>query len=166
PGATGEALRPFEATLAPDHVDLARGNILIGLHSLLLRVGGLNILIDACVGEQKHRPRRADWHQRAGTGYLDRLRAAGVAPEEIDIVLCTHLHADHVGWNTRMDNGRWVPTFPKARYLIGRDELAHWQAEEAAEPGRHNHGSYADSVLPVIEAGQSELVDDGFELAR
>jgi glyoxylase-like metal-dependent hydrolase (beta-lactamase superfamily II) len=147
-------------------VDFATGNILLGIHSLLLRAGGLNILIDTCVGEDKHRPRRPEWHQRKATGYIERLKAAGVAPDDVDVVLCTHLHCDHVGWNTRLDNGRWVPTFPKARYLIGRSELAHWQAAEVAEPGRHNHGAYADSVLPVLEAGLSELVDDGFELAR
>jgi glyoxylase-like metal-dependent hydrolase (beta-lactamase superfamily II) len=165
PGATVEAIRHAEPVLAPHHVDFAGGNILLGLHSLLLRSGGLNILIDTCVGENKERPRRAEWHRRSSTGYLDRLRHAGVSPAEIDVVLCTHLHADHVGWHTRLDNGRWIPTFPNARYLIGRTEMAHWQAAEAQEPGRHNHGAYADSVLPVLEAGLVELVDDGFDLA-
>lgn len=166
PGATVEAIRHLEPVLAPHHVDFAAGNILLGVHSLLLRAGRLNVLIDACVGENKERPRRPEWHRRTASGYLDRLKAAGLAPDEVDIVLCTHLHADHVGWHTRLDNGRWVPTFPKARYLIGRTELTHWQAHESAEPGRHNHGAYADSVLPVIEAGLDELVDDGFDLAR
>ena len=166
PGAEIEAIRHLKPVLAPHHVDFAAGNILLGVQSWLLRAGGLTILIDSCVGEHKVRPRRADWHQRERTGFLDRLKAAGVSPDEVDVVLCTHLHADHVGWNTKLDNGRWVPTFPKARYLIGKTELAHWQALEAKEPGAHNHAAYADSVLPVIEAGLSEKVDDGFELAK
>lgn len=152
--------------LSPHHVDFSAGAILLGLHSFLLRVGGLNILIDSCVGEHKPRPRRADWHDRHDTGYLDRLAAAGLSPNDVDVVMCTHLHADHVGWNTRFENGRWTPTFPKARYLMGRVELEHWQREEQKAPGAHNHGAYADSVLPVIEAGLAEIVDDGFSLLR
>jgi glyoxylase-like metal-dependent hydrolase (beta-lactamase superfamily II) len=166
PKADAEALVRYRDLLEPHHVDFARGEVLLGIHSLLLKLGRLNILIDTCVGEHKPRPRRADWHERTDTGYLARLAAAGLAPEDIDIVLCTHLHADHVGWNTRLENGRWVPTFPNARYLVGMPELAHWQAEEARDPGRHNHGCYADSVLPVVEAGLVETVEDGFELAR
>ncbi len=166
PRARIEELQSHRALLEPDHVDFASGTVLLGLHSLLLRTAGLTILIDTCVGEHKPRPRRADWHERAATGYLDRLKAAGVTPSEVDIVLCTHLHADHVGWNTRLENGRWVPTFPNARYLIGRRELDHWQAEEAISPGQHNHGAFADSVQPIIEAGLVEPVEDGFEVAK
>ena len=166
PDADVAELRPHADTLAPHHFDFETNEVLLGLHSLLLRVGGLNILIDTCVGECKPRPRRADWHDRKASGYLEALAAQGLRPEDVDIVLCTHLHADHVGWNTRLSGGRWVPTFPNARYLIGRSELAHWQSEEARRPGHHNHGAYADSVLPVIEAGQVETVDDGFALAR
>lgn len=166
PGRDPMELLPYADLLSPDHVDFAGGNLLLSLHSFLLRIGGLTILIDTCVGEHKPRPRRADWNERTGSGYLTRLAAAGVAPEDVDIVMCTHLHADHVGWNTRLEGGRWVPTFPKARYLIGAAELAHWQAEEARAPGAANHGSYVDSVLPVIEAGQMERVEDGFSLGR
>lgn len=157
-------LAQHRSLLSPYHVDFERGEVLLGLHSLLLWIGSLTVLIDTCVGEHKERPRRADWHQRGGSGYLERLAAAGVQPEDVDIVLCTHLHADHVGWNTRLSDGRWVPTFPNARYLIGSRELDHWQAEEQRAPGQHNHGCYADSVLPVIEAGLIERVDDGFEM--
>ena len=165
PGCDLGELRPEAAMLCPDHVDFDADTLLISLHSFVLRVNGLVILIDSCVGEAKPRPRRADWHDRTDTGYLDRLARAGLRPEDVDIVMCTHLHADHVGWNTRLMDGRWVPTFPKARYVVGQDELAHWQAEEAAHPGAHNHGAFADSVLPVIEAGQVEEVRDGVSLA-
>lgn len=165
PDARAELLTEHRPLLEPDHVDYAAGTVLLGLHSLLLRTAGLTILIDTCVGEHKPRPRRADWHERSETGYLNRLKAAGISPADVDIVLCTHLHADHVGWNTRLDNGRWVPTFPNARYLIGRRELEHWQSEERLRPGEHNHGAFADSIQPVIEAGLVEPVEDGFELA-
>lgn len=165
PGAKLEHLSHARSVLMPHHLDFASGHVLLGIQSFLLRTANLNILIDSCVGEHKARPRRSEWHERSATGYMDRLAAAGVAPHDIDIVLCTHLHADHVGWNTRLESGRWVPTFANARYLIGRSELQHWQAEEVLAAGRHNHGSFADSILPVIEAGQCETVEDGFELA-
>jgi glyoxylase-like metal-dependent hydrolase (beta-lactamase superfamily II) len=137
----------------------------LSIHSLVLRVAGRVVLIDTCVGEDKPRPRRAPWNERAATSYLARLAAVGLRAEDVDVVFCTHLHADHVGWNTRLLNGRWVPTFPNARYLMGRAELAHWQAELRAQPAAEvNHGSYADSVLPVIEAGRADLVDTEHEL--
>ena len=100
---------------------------------------------------------------RNGRG-LTRLREAGVSPEDIDIVLCSHLHVDHVGWNTRLENGRWVPTFPNARYLISRREWEHWQA--AGAKALERTGDYiTDSVLPVFAAGQAELVGDAHAVA-
>ncbi len=165
PDRAVESLEPHRQALAPHHVDFNNGQILLGVHSHLLRIGGRTILIDTCIGEHKPRPRRPDWHQRASTRYLERLARTGLRPEDIDIVMCTHLHTDHVGWNTKLVDGRWVPTFPNARYLIGRTEFAHWQAEEKASPGVHNHGCFSDSVMPIIEAGLAEFVDDGFEIA-
>jgi glyoxylase-like metal-dependent hydrolase (beta-lactamase superfamily II) len=159
PGARLAAIADARDWLAPDHVDFASGEVLLGVQSHLLRIGGLTILIDACVGEGKRRPNRAEWHMRAGTGFLGRLAAVGVRPEDVDIVMCTHLHADHVGWNTRMEGGRWVPTFPRARYMIGRTELSHWQGRPEA-----NHGVFADSVQPLLDARQVEIVDDGIEV--
>ena len=87
------------------------------------------------------------------------LAAAGVMPGEVDFVMCTHLHVDHVGLNTRLDSGRWVPTFPRAKYLFGRQEFEHWTGEGAPAMGR---AVIQDSVLPVVEAGLSQLVDDGY----
>ena len=164
PDATLGELEDAREWLEPHSMDFAAGEVLLGVQSHLLRIGGLTILVDTCVGECKPRPKRPDWHDRRDTGYLDRLAAAGVRPEEVDVVMCTHLHADHAGWNTRLENGAWVPTFPNARYVMGRAELDHWTAEEARAPGEANHGLFADSVKPVVEAGLAEPVEEGFEL--
>jgi glyoxylase-like metal-dependent hydrolase (beta-lactamase superfamily II) len=164
PGADLDELLPHRHLLAPDHVDFAARTILLGAQAMLVRLPGLTILVDTCVGEHKERPNRPDWHQRSASGFLESLAALGLVPEAIDIVFCTHLHVDHVGWNTRLLDGRWVPTFPKARYLLGRRELEHWQAVVATNPAV-NHASFADSVLPILEAGLAELVDDGHEIA-
>lgn len=145
--------------------DVLSGDTLhLKIRSWLLRVGGRVILVDTCVGDHKERPRRPDWHRRDGGVLLSALARAGLRPEDVDIVMCTHLHADHVGWNTRLENGRWVPTFPNARYVCGRAEYDHWAADAAA--GGDGHGSFADSVLPVMEAGRMDLVEDGWDLAQ
>ncbi|MCU0883396.1 MAG: MBL fold metallo-hydrolase [Beijerinckiaceae bacterium] len=166
PSASLDDLEDVRELLAGTHLDYENATLHLAVQSHLVRIGGRTILIDTCVGEDKPRSRRPDWHERRQTGYLSRLAAAGCRPEDIDLVMCTHLHADHVGWNTRLENGRWVPTFPKARYLIGRTELAFW-SERAAQPADYplNHGSLADSVLPVIEAGLADLIDDGAQVA-
>ena len=92
------------------------------------------ILIDACVGNHKPRPTRPPWHMMKSDRYEKNLAATGVGVGDIDYVMCTHLHADHVGWNTRLDNGRWVPTFPKAKYLFADRELAHWTQRRRRTP--------------------------------
>ena len=137
--------------------------VLLAVQSHLIRFGGKTILLDACVGEHKPRPARPDWHQRSATNYLANLAAAGCTPDDVDIVMCTHLHADHVGWNTRLDSGRWVPTFAKARYLMSQTEIDHRASEAAAKP-EANHGSFQDSVLPVIERGLVTTVEAGDEI--
>jgi glyoxylase-like metal-dependent hydrolase (beta-lactamase superfamily II) len=96
------------------------------------------------------------------TPYLDRLKAVGVAPEDVDVVLCTHLHADHVGWNTRLENGRWVPAFPNARYVMSGQEYAYFEAKHREGPAMPvNRGSFIDSVLPIVEAGRAQMVAPG-----
>jgi glyoxylase-like metal-dependent hydrolase (beta-lactamase superfamily II) len=148
--------------LVPRFQDVASGLLTITIQSFLVRQRGLTILVDSCGGNDKERA-RPHFHRQRGP-WLDTLRATGVAPEDIDIVLCSHLHVDHVGWNTRLENGRWVPTFPNARYLISRREWDHWQAAGAAALTRT--GDYiTDSVLPVFAAGQAELVGDEHSIA-
>jgi glyoxylase-like metal-dependent hydrolase (beta-lactamase superfamily II) len=150
--------------LAPDHYSPQHDRFVTSVHSWLIRLGDLTILIDTCGGNHKDRPWTHRFHQ-LDTPYLQRLHAAGVAPEEVDLVLCTHLHADHVGWNTMLRDGRWVPTFPNAKYLFSRTDDAYWDVRKnpamATDP---RHMAYEDSVLPVVQSGQAVLVDDGYDV--
>jgi len=163
PDTTLAALTPARELLAGTHIDWPNETVLLAVQSHLVRFAGKTILIDTCVGEHKRRPARPEWHQRASTRYIANLAAAGCAVDDVDIVMCTHLHADHVGWNTRLESGRWVPTFPKARYLMGKAEVEHF-AGEAAANAQANHGSYQDSVLPVIERGLATLAQPSDEI--
>jgi glyoxylase-like metal-dependent hydrolase (beta-lactamase superfamily II) len=165
PAASLDELQPYAAALANGHLDFAAGNALLAMQSHLVRFAGKTILIDACIGEHKSRPLRPHWNQRADTRYLANLAAAGCAPADIDIVMCTHLHADHVGWNTRLQSGQWVPTFPNARYLMSQREIDQ-RAQEAAANPQANHGSYQDSVLPILERGMAKTVKAGDEIAE
>lgn len=153
--------------LVPDHFDIESGMLKMPIQSFVIKTGHHTILVDGCFGNHKKagNPR----FNMMDTAWLDRLSEAGVTPADIDFVMCTHLHPDHVGWNTQLEDGRWVPTFPNARYLFGETEWAHWEtANNAAdEPIPH----LVESVLPIIAAGQSELVawdhqiDDQAQLA-
>jgi len=132
------------------------------VHSWVIEIDGKVILIDTCDGNHKNRLIEAV-HQ-LDTPYLANLRGAGFAPEDIDMVMCTHLHFDHVGWNTRLENGRWVPTFPRARYIFGRRDFEYFQqGPQGEEP---HHEAFLDSIVPVMEAGQGELVDEDFVAHR
>jgi glyoxylase-like metal-dependent hydrolase (beta-lactamase superfamily II) len=117
PDFNRDAITSHEHWLCPAHYDPESRHFAMPVHSWLLRVGRYNVLIDTCLGNDKSRPRLVEGH-RLDTRYLKRLANVGLTPDDIDYVLCTHLHVDHVGWNTRLDNGRWVPTFPNARYVF------------------------------------------------
>ncbi len=159
PLATEAEIAAHERWMAPHHFDPASRRILLSMHSWLVETEGKRILIDGCVGNGKVRDARPDWCNLS-TAFLDRLAEAGATPYDIDYVLCTHLHADHVGWNTRLIDGRWVPTFPNATYVFGRTEHAFWQAEhEKGARGPHLQ-AYRDSVLPILEAGRALVVDE------
>lgn len=121
-------------------------------------------LIDGGIGDGKERPHRPAWHRRE-TKFLETLKAIGIAPEDVDIVINTHLHADHVGWNTRREGETWRPTFPNARYVVSEVELGHWIAVHEAEPqGYTLHGAFADSVLPIIRSVGFEAVASDAEV--
>jgi len=152
PDATPEAVERHRQWLAPHFID-DKGRFLQSIHAFVIQAPGFTALIDTCVGNDKDRGGRAPFHMMQTT-FLGDLRAAGVAPESVDLVVCTHLHVDHVGWNTRLDNGRWVPTFPRARHLFGRVEWEHWSSENADDTKR----IMADSVTPVLDAGLADLV--------
>jgi glyoxylase-like metal-dependent hydrolase (beta-lactamase superfamily II) len=160
-----EELEPHLAWLAPDYFSMASGRVISSIHTWVLRTRGRTILVDTCTGNHKDRPGWPAFHM-LDTPYLERLRAAGVAPEEVDLVLCTHLHVDHVGWNTRLENGRWVPTFPNARYLVSRKDHEHY-ARLAADPGTKalTRNTFNDSVLPIVEAGLATFIEGEEELA-
>jgi glyoxylase-like metal-dependent hydrolase (beta-lactamase superfamily II) len=130
------------------------GRLYGSIHSFIVESGKRRIMVDTCVGNDKPRSIKA-WSMLQGP-FLEHLAEAGFPPESIDTVMCTHLHVDHVGWNTRLVNGKWVPTFPGARYLFGRKEWEHWSSEAA----QHRDGDVmGDSVRPIMDAGLAELVD-------
>lgn len=150
PDATPEALEPHADWLAPLFID-GTGTAQLSIHSFVVESQGLRILVDTCVGDREVPGLDG---MRGDPGFLDRLTVAGFPPDTIDIVCCTHLHFDHVGWNTRWDGERWVPTFPSARYLFCRAEYEGWMAE--TNPFASN---LPDTVAPVMEAGLADLVD-------
>ena len=144
--------------LQPDFLT-SDNRLRLSIHSWLLRAGDLNILIDTCVGNQKKRPSITQWNQ-AEFSYLDGLTETGCSVEDIDIVMCTHLHVDHVGWNTRLEDNRWIPTFPNARYLFSGKEYEYYLSQNRMSPA--NRGSFDDSVLPIVAAGQAEFIGSGY----
>ncbi|KOV85215.1 MBL fold metallo-hydrolase [Nocardia sp. NRRL S-836] len=152
PGATPDVVAGHD-WLRPDFAG-DDGVLRLASHSFAVSAGGKRILVDTGIGNGKQRANPA-WHDLR-TDYPQRLAEAGFTPESIDLVVLTHLHTDHVGWNTRQVDGDWVPTFPNARYLVSRVEREFWAGVEMDEPRR---AMFRDSVLPVEDAGLLDLVD-------
>ncbi|WP_432013574.1 MBL fold metallo-hydrolase [Streptomyces cucumeris] len=147
---------------APHYYDPASSFMISSIHTWVVRLAGKIILIDTCVGNDKPRPAFEFIHELS-LPYLERLAEVGVEPGDVDYVMCTHLHLDHVGWNTRLVGDRWVPTFPHAEYIFSRDDYAHWEPDTGA--GRDdpiNENVFADSVAPIAASGQMRLVDSGY----
>jgi glyoxylase-like metal-dependent hydrolase (beta-lactamase superfamily II) len=134
------------------------GRLLLSIHCFVIESAGRRIVVDTCVGNDKPRQNPA-WNRLTGP-FLQQLAEAGFAPETIDMVLCTHLHVDHVGWNTRWVDGRWVPTFANARYLFARPEWEHWSQRVVAE----GDDVIGDSVRPIVDAGLAQLVETDHRL--
>ncbi len=134
--------------------DPATNRIVFPIQSYVVKTTHHTILLDTCVGNHKSRDFLDEWNHKTDDTYLRSLAAVGLKPEDIDIVMCTHLHPDHVGWNTQLENGEWVPTFPNARYVFSAEELKVWEQLHAKRPNQ----ALVDSVLPIVAAGAADLV--------
>lgn len=161
PDWTDEGVTSHLEWLVPRYFQPETGRLMTSIHTWLVRTPAHNILIDTCAGNHKVRPSSPRFHM-LNTPWLERLGGTGVRPEDIDFVLCTHLHVDHVGWNTQLVNGRWVPTFPKARYVFSKLEHDFWAPDVNpaivdGHPGKEL--IYQDSVLPVVAAGQARMTE-------
>lgn len=153
PQATPEAIKPIE-WLRPHFAD-ENGRLIMSIHSFIVETPDRRIIVDTCLGNDKQNRGIPHWNERNGP-FLSDLAAAGFPPDSIDTVLCTHLHVDHVGWNTMLRDGKWVPTFPRARYLMGRAEYKYWRDDTRRPDMQHILG---DSVNPILDAGLATLVE-------
>jgi glyoxylase-like metal-dependent hydrolase (beta-lactamase superfamily II) len=158
PGAVAEHLN----WLGPNLVDSSSGMLVMSMHAYLIRTRHHTILFDTCCGNDKERPGDAPPRpHRMQTAFLENLARAGVLPEQVDYVMCSHLHFDHVGWNTRLRDGQWVPTFPNAKYLISRGEYEFWSdAVKSGFGSTYSRAAFQDSVLPIVRHELAVLVED------
>ena len=160
PTLTKELLEENRSWLQPTFIDPASGKLVLCVQGFVIKSAHHNILIDSCVGNDKPRPARPLWNMMKSDRFEQGLAAAGLTVNDIDYVMCTHLHVDHVGWNTRLENGRWVPTFPKAKYIMADRELAYWTQREKDDPS--GVPWITDSVLPIVEAKRTQIVKSDF----
>ena len=160
PGLTPETLAGNRPWLQKAGAIDADDVFILAFQSYVVRTPHHTILVDTCIGNDKPRPGRDKWHMKTDDTYMRALNAAGLRLEDIDFVMCTHLHVDHVGWNTRLDNGRWVPTFPNARYVFAKSEFDYWTGQNAKAPV----APFGDSVLPVVEAQRADIVGQDFRI--
>jgi len=150
PSLSRELLDENRAWLVPAALDPATDRAVLCFQSYVLKTPHHTILVDACIGNDKTFPLRPTWHKKTDGAWMQALKAAGVGVDDIDFVMCTHLH----GWNTRLENGRWVPTFPNARYLFSKKEFEYWEGVDRETP----LDPMRESVLPIIDAKKAELV--------
>ena len=176
-----DMIEPFDATVAYPNADLSKlfehkdwlepyfynyekKLIELNFHSFLIQTPYHNILVDTCVGNHKtFGGMLKHWNNREGP-FLENLKREGISPEEIDYVMCTHLHADHVGWNTMLKDGRWIPTFPRAKYIFSRNDLDASKERSKDPQTAYIAPSFNESVLPIIEYGQAQIIDTDFSL--
>jgi glyoxylase-like metal-dependent hydrolase (beta-lactamase superfamily II) len=159
PLASNEEIRKLP-WLIP-HFATEEGRLKMSIHSLVVETPMRRIVVDTGLGNDKEGRGIPTWNNR-NTPFLETMTAAGFAPESIDTVLCTHLHVDHVGWNTRLGGGKWVPTFANARYLFGKTEYEHWR-DHSHEPSQK--AVFNDSVKPIVDAGKVELIASDAKVA-
>lgn len=157
PDATPENIKKEASWLFPTFSD-EKGKLRMAIHALVLESQGKRIVVDTCIGNDKLRSNPA-W-SNLKLPFLDDLKKAGYTRNNIDIVVCTHLHVDHVGWNTTLENGKWVPTFPNARYLVGGTEWDYWSKSD----NKDSRDPVEDSVRPVVDSGHAKLVDSDYRI--
>ncbi len=162
PTSSEEALQRHRHWLEPKLMEPGTGLLVVSFHSFLIRSKGIKILVDTCSGNDRHRPKKLRYHMKQWP-YLESLAATGITPEQVDYVLCTHLHVDHVGWNTRLVDGRWVPTFPNAKYLFARAEWSYWEAHYKKE-AFVDDPYYVDTLLPIIDSRLAEFVQSDYRI--
>jgi glyoxylase-like metal-dependent hydrolase (beta-lactamase superfamily II) len=154
PDASGDVVERAFEWLKPQFMN-DDGYLLQSIHTFVVRASGLTILVDTGVGNDKPRGGRIPAFNMLSTPFIQRLADAGVEPNEVDFVLCTHVHGDHVGWNTTLVDGEWVPTFPNARYLCARPEWEYWTSIEGEDATQQ---LLDDSMYPIRDAGLLDLV--------
>lgn len=154
PKATKERIREIP-WLMPQFAH-ADGSLKALVQTFVVETGNSCVVVDTCVGNLKSRTVVPEWGNLQ-TDFLGKFANLGLKREKVDVVLCTHLHFDHVGWNTMLSGGKWVPTFPRARYLFAEQEFRYWKGRPAVEI-EDQHAGFADSVLPVFDAGLVDLV--------
>ncbi|MBA5803302.1 MBL fold metallo-hydrolase [Rhizobium changzhiense] len=159
PSANSEEIKAIGPRLAGIDMDEDRDTLVVSIHTWLVKTPDHVILIDTGSGNDKERPRNPGFHHQT-IPFLDRLRRAGVAPEDVDFVINTHLHVDHSGWNTVLQDGKWVPTFKNARYIFPRVEQEYYSSTASHnDVNIPSSGVYEDSVWPVIDAGIADFID-------
>jgi glyoxylase-like metal-dependent hydrolase (beta-lactamase superfamily II) len=157
PSVPEHAWKDQREILVPDHLGADDAMVHAAMQTWVLRSGGKTVLVDTGIGNDKVRPAVEAW-SHLQLGYLDNLAGAGVRPEDVDLVINTHVHSDHIGWNTRLAGGTWVPTFPNATYLIPKVDFEFWNpANNPNIAGGVNENAFEDSVAPVLAAGQVQL---------
>ena len=160
PGIAPADFAPHLQWLSPHFYDPAVDRLRMPIQGFIVRTPHHTLIVDTCIGNDKHLLTEG-WGGRNGP-FLDDLKRLGVTPDQVDFVLCTHLHTDHAGWNTRLVNGRWEPTFPNATYVFSRAESEHWSHAKDDEQAL----VYRESVLPILEAGKAMLVDGEHEVTE
>lgn len=149
-----------QSWLAPTFLDIATRKFPLVFQSYIVKLNNITLVIDPCVGNDKIRT-SFDFINKLKTPYIERFEATGTRPEDVDLVFCSHLHCDHCGWNTKLRNGHWVPTFPNARYVFVRREVERWDPRRPEhQPNPLHLGVFEDSVQPIIDAGLADQVAD------
>jgi glyoxylase-like metal-dependent hydrolase (beta-lactamase superfamily II) len=148
--------------LFPYYID-EKGGLIISYQALLVEAPGLKLIVDTCVGNNKMRGFAP--HSHLSTPFLEHMTEAGFSRKDVDVVICTHMHYDHVGWNTMLENGLWAPTFPNARYLFARTEYEHWQRNSGSAVMAQAE-VISDSIRPVFETGLATLVETDHRISN